>query len=80
MPIRNPFRRAPGVGVVDDGADGNNANNVGVKPLQIKEPTEYKLSGTFCTAGCQDAINIAFSSGDDADSLQKSMTVVYICL
>ncbi|KAJ4301828.1 hypothetical protein N0V90_003924 [Kalmusia sp. IMI 367209] len=44
MPIRNPFRRTPGVEVVDDAAERKNAANSGTKPLQIKEPTEYKLS------------------------------------
>ena len=50
MPIRNPFRRTPGAGVVDDAqADGKTSNDGGAKPLQIKEPPEYKLSGTSCT-------------------------------
>ena len=48
MPIRNPFRRTPGVEVVDDAAERKNDVNAGTKPLQIKEPTEYKLSGMFC--------------------------------
>lgn len=60
MPIRNPFRRAPGgVDVQDENqrpiAHGGvenggfqRANTVGSKPVDIKEPTEYKLSGTSC--------------------------------
>lgn len=51
MPIRNPFRRTPGAGVVDDVASGNDANEMGAKALQTKEPTEYKLSGTICALG-----------------------------
>lgn len=50
MPIRNPFRRAPGVEVVED-ADRKASPNPGSKPLQIKEPPEYKLSGMLITAG-----------------------------
>jgi hypothetical protein len=50
MPIRNPFRRTAGQeGVLDDRtASDRQAQNIagsGAKPLQIKEPTEYKLSG-----------------------------------
>lgn len=48
MPIRNPFRRTPGLGVVDDASDANNTMDQGAKPLQIKAPTEYKLSGMSC--------------------------------
>ena len=55
MPIRNPFRRAPGALDVGDenqrptGAPGGfqRAKAVGVKPIDIKEPAEYKLSGMF---------------------------------
>jgi hypothetical protein len=55
MPIRNPFKRGPGGVEVAEAfpreaaADGNNGfqktNVVGAKPIEIKEPPEYKLSG-----------------------------------
>jgi hypothetical protein len=45
MPIRNPFRRTPGAEVVDE---TKSADSAATKPLPIKEPTEYKLSGTRC--------------------------------
>lgn len=51
MPLRNPFRRAGGVEVLDDSqrpAAERGAQNTAVagsRPLQIKEPAEYKLSG-----------------------------------
>jgi hypothetical protein len=51
MPIRNPFRRAGAPEVVDE-SQKNAAENgfkdttvSGAKPLQIKDPAEYKLSG-----------------------------------
>jgi hypothetical protein len=51
MPIRNPFRRAPGAEATDE-AQRNATDNgfkstavSGAQPLQIKDPTEYKLSG-----------------------------------
>ncbi|KAF2019029.1 hypothetical protein BU24DRAFT_405748 [Aaosphaeria arxii CBS 175.79] len=50
MPIRNPFRRAGGVEVIDENqrpsADRGFQNTAvnGTNPVQIKEPTEYKLS------------------------------------
>lgn len=59
MPIRNPFRRAGGAEIVDDGQRGpaeagfKTTAVTGSKPLQIKEPTEYKLSGKRpCPALC----------------------------
>lgn len=51
MPLRNPFRRAGGVEVLDDSQRGaaergfQNTAVSGAKPVQIKEPAEYKLSG-----------------------------------
>jgi hypothetical protein len=51
MPIRNPFRRA-GVPEAVDESQRNAAENgfkdttvSGAKPLQVKDPAEYKLSG-----------------------------------
>ncbi|KAK7511576.1 uncharacterized protein IWZ02DRAFT_25215 [Phyllosticta citriasiana] len=52
MPIRNPFRRTPGsLDVADENQRPNGAATgfqhekaVGVKPIDIKEPAEYKLS------------------------------------
>ncbi|KAJ4380580.1 hypothetical protein N0V86_003939 [Didymella sp. IMI 355093] len=50
MPIRNPFRRAPGAEATDE-AQRNGADNgfkttavSGAKPQEIKDTTEYKLS------------------------------------
>lgn len=48
MPIRNPFKRAPGVVDIDDtsrqGADGEAKDNeASSKPIEI--PKEYKLCG-----------------------------------
>ena len=51
MPIRNPFRRAGVPEPVDEAqrsAPENGFKNTavsGATPLQIKDPTEYKLSG-----------------------------------
>lgn len=51
MPIRNPFRRAGAPETVDESqrnAAENGFNDTavsGAKPLQIKDPAEYKLSG-----------------------------------
>jgi hypothetical protein len=49
MPIRNPFRRAPGAEAAEapNGADTGFKNTAvsGAKPLEIKDTTEYKLSG-----------------------------------
>jgi hypothetical protein len=51
MPIRNPFRRAGAPEVVDEGQRNAAENGFtdttvsGAKPLQIKDPAEYKLSG-----------------------------------
>jgi hypothetical protein len=57
MPIRNPFRRAPGVDATDEAqrnATDNGFKNTavsGANPLQIKDSPEYKLSGkTFRVA------------------------------
>ncbi|ORY09063.1 hypothetical protein BCR34DRAFT_382840 [Clohesyomyces aquaticus] len=50
MPIRNPFRRAGGADVVDDTQRNGperafqNTPVAGSKPVDVKEPTEYKLS------------------------------------
>jgi hypothetical protein len=51
MPIRNPFRRA-GAPEAADESQRNAAENgfkdttvSGAKPLQVKDPAEYKLSG-----------------------------------
>ncbi|KAF2833126.1 hypothetical protein CC86DRAFT_277667 [Ophiobolus disseminans] len=51
MPIRNPFRRAPGAPEAVEENQRNAAENgfkdttvSGAKPLQIKDPAEYKLS------------------------------------
>ncbi|KAJ4342457.1 hypothetical protein N0V87_001076 [Didymella glomerata] len=48
MPIRNPFRRAPGAEAAEapNGADTGFKNTAvsGAKPLEIKDTTEYKLS------------------------------------
>ncbi|KAF3053069.1 hypothetical protein E8E11_000170 [Didymella keratinophila] len=48
MPIRNPFRRAPGAEAAEapNGADNGFKNTAvsGAKPLEIKDTTEYKLS------------------------------------
>jgi hypothetical protein len=51
MPIRNPFRRAPGAEATDE-AQRNGADNgfkttavSGAKPQETKDTTEYKLSG-----------------------------------
>jgi hypothetical protein len=51
MPIRNPFRRAGAPEAADD-SQRNTAENgfkdttvSGAKPLQVKDPAEYKLSG-----------------------------------
>jgi hypothetical protein len=50
MPIRNPFRRAGAPEVVDEGQRNAAENGFtdttvsGAKPLQIKDPAEYKLS------------------------------------
>jgi hypothetical protein len=55
MPIRNPFRRAPGGEVIDDAQRSaaergfQNTAVAGAKPIQIKEPPEYKLSGMWCS-------------------------------
>lgn len=55
MPIRNPFKRGPGFepteGITprETAENGNSGfqqtNVVGGKPIDIKEPIEYKLSG-----------------------------------
>jgi hypothetical protein len=51
MPIRNPFRRAGAPEVVEEGQRNLAENGFkdttvsGAKPLQIKDPAEYKLSG-----------------------------------
>ena len=51
MPIRNPFRRAGAPEAVDEGQRDAAENGFkdaavsGAKPLQIKDPAEYKLSG-----------------------------------
>jgi len=55
MPIRNPFKRGPGgveqtEAISPELAGGSSAgfqktNVVGAKPIDIKEPLEYKLSG-----------------------------------
>lgn len=51
MPIRNPFRRTAGAEVVDEQqrnpADRGFQNTTvgGAKPIQVKEPAEFKLSG-----------------------------------
>jgi hypothetical protein len=51
MPIRNPFRRAGAPEVVEEGQRNAAENGFkdtsvsGAKPLQIKDPAEYKLSG-----------------------------------
>lgn len=49
MPIRNPFKRAPGSLDVDEaarqGADGDLKDTNGAKPIEIPEPPEYKLCG-----------------------------------
>jgi hypothetical protein len=50
MPIRNPFRRAGGAETLDGSRNGaergfSNTSGGGTKPLDIKEPIEYKLSG-----------------------------------
>jgi len=55
MPIRNPFKRGPGglepteailPELADSGSTGfQKTNVVGAKPIDIKEPLEYKLSG-----------------------------------
>lgn len=49
MPIRNPFRRAGGAETLEDARSGAergffNSPGSGSKPVEIKEPTEYKLS------------------------------------
>jgi hypothetical protein len=56
MPIRNPFRRAGAPEVVDE-SQRNAAENgfkdttvSGAKPLQVKDPAEYKLSGEISSA------------------------------
>jgi hypothetical protein len=54
MPIRNPFRKAVGVEPQDEnqrpGAGGGFQQTpvAGARPVEIKEPTEYKLSGKIC--------------------------------
>jgi hypothetical protein len=51
MPIRNPFRRAPGAEAVDEtqrnATDGGFKSTAvsGAQPVPIKDPAEYKLSG-----------------------------------
>jgi hypothetical protein len=55
MPIRNPFKRGPGglestdgipPETTENGSNGfQNTSVVGAKPIDIKEPLEYKLSG-----------------------------------
>ena len=51
MPIRNPFRRAPGAEATDEAqrnATDNGFKNTavsGTQPMPIKDTTEYKLSG-----------------------------------
>lgn len=51
MPIRNPFRRAGAPDQVDEAQRNAPENEFkstavsGAQPLQIKDPTEYKLSG-----------------------------------
>jgi hypothetical protein len=51
MPIRNPFRRAGAAEVVDESQRSAAENGFkdttvsGAKPLQVKDPAEYKLSG-----------------------------------
>jgi hypothetical protein len=51
MPIRNPFRRAGGAEIVDENqrnAPGfENTTVAGAKPIEVKEPVEYKLSGMW---------------------------------
>ncbi|KAH8731002.1 hypothetical protein GQ44DRAFT_605543 [Phaeosphaeriaceae sp. PMI808] len=50
MPIRNPFRRAGAAEVVDESQQNGTDNGFrdttvsGAKPLQLKDPAEYKLS------------------------------------
>lgn len=54
MPIRNPFRRAPGTEATDEaqrtGPDNGFKDTAvsGAQPMQIKDSTEYKLSGETC--------------------------------
>lgn len=51
MPIRNPFRRAGAPDQTEDAQRNAPENGFkdttvsGAKPLQIKDPIEYKLSG-----------------------------------
>jgi hypothetical protein len=55
MPIRNPFKRGTGgldtiEGIPQDSLENasngfQKTNVVGAKPIDIKEPVEYKLSG-----------------------------------
>jgi hypothetical protein len=59
MPIRNPFRRAPGAEAVDEtqrnATDGGFKSTTvsGAPPTSIKESTEYKLSGEAPSSGAQ---------------------------
>jgi len=52
MPIRNPFRRAGAPETLDDdpriASERGTQGPPGTKPLQIKDPAEYKLSGKPC--------------------------------
>jgi len=55
MPIRNPFKKSVTAFEIheqnsrDTAEKGFQQANVnGIKPLEIKEPTEYQLSGMSC--------------------------------
>ena len=57
MPIRNPFRRAPGAEAADETPrnapdSGFNSTAVsGAPPVSTKDTTEYKLSGELPQSG-----------------------------
>lgn len=60
MPIRNPFRRAGAPEALDDAqrsaSERGSPGQPGTKPLQIKDPTEYKLSGKQCIPAAPPAL------------------------
>lgn len=69
MPIRNPFRRAGAPEAISENPQNAAENGFkdtsvsGAKPLQLKDPAEYKLSGEALSTSNACACNIRRCSG-----------------
>ena len=87
MPIRNPFRRAGAPDQIDETqrtAPENGFKDTtvsGAKPMQIKDPIEYKLSGKTRPACAQECMHVpgAASLERALTVKQRSTTVASIC-